>query len=112
MPVTTSHSDIPWSSLDEIVDDRGRLLVHSNGRRESAPFNNVKHHANLRVIDFFPHQLRDFAIYEPDSSQGPWQWCFWLVLVSGDPKDEEEQAINVLVHGCDAQHLLQLDPSE
>lgn len=112
VPVTTSHPNIPWSTLENIIDEGGRLLVTDDGRTISAPFNNVKDHVRLRATDFFPHRLRDFAIYEPESSSGPWQWCFWLVLVSNDPKDGEEKNIKVLVHGRDAEHLLQLEPSE
>lgn len=108
------HSSITVSTLDDILDSNGRLLVTSDGQSRAAPFNNVKHHARLRVTDFYPHRLRDFAVYEPTSSpsQTPWQWCFWLVLSSADPQEGNEQGINVLVHGRDAEQLLRLQPSE
>lgn len=98
--------------MNDIIDDGGRVLVTSDGSRRIAPFNNVKHHAKLRVKDFYPHRLRDFAMYDPQSNGRAWQWSFWLVLTSADKSDDPKQSINVLVHGQDADELLQLQADE
>ena len=78
-------------------------------------FVNCKHHCYLKVVDFYPHDLRNFVTFTPGTSpKDPPEpvWNFWLVVVPGDPAEEEQRPIAVQVFGKEAQKLLDVFPEE
>lgn len=78
-------------------------------------FVNCKHHVYLRVVDFYPHDLRDFVEKKPgDSSHDSLEprWNFWLVVEPGDPAETERRPFVVQVYGKEAQKLLDIFPEE
>lgn len=48
-------------TLTDILDFRPKLKLE-DGRHITAPFTNSKYRAYVRVTDFFPHNLADFAV--------------------------------------------------
>lgn len=90
-----SQEASPISRLLEPVYYEANL----NGQeiRFQIPFTNVNYRTNVRVVDFRPERLEDFAICRPrsrysgdisddssvsglddDEDSSNWEWCFWL----------------------------------
>ncbi|OTB18744.1 hypothetical protein K445DRAFT_314613 [Daldinia sp. EC12] len=101
------------------------------------PFTCAKYRANVRVVDFRPHKLEDFATWrknteydilsdysgasdsESDEDQGTldgyvgekvWEWRFLLLLEEAVPKKKcEDNRLWVVVDNTEAQMLVNLD---
>lgn len=106
------------------------------------PFHNINSRTTVRVVDFFPPDLADFAVPCPKSSEydilsdvegdgsehesAPqsqssnalddergWEWRFGLVLEDTmGPKSEMKTTMEVYVASQDAEYLLKLDAEE
>ena len=90
--------------------------------------------ARVRVVDFFPPDLEDFAQclddldyndvagedvtmedsqFEIMTPRDRWEWCFYLRVEDARPMPGVEPLrMNILVHGDDAVYLLGLDATE
>lgn len=90
------------SSLHEIVHNPNRTV---NGHE--LPFINVNHRARLAVVDYWPHNLKDFTSLSKDAK---WAWRFWLVVK--DAGDKEGFLHNIEVAGSQAETLLKMRPQE
>lgn len=101
------------------------------------PFVNRKYRADVRVCDFFPANLKDFARRKrvkqqvvgldllsndgesdvasssDDADDGEesavWEWCFWLQLEDASPDIEPKQRFWVFVDNLSGQCLTNLD---
>jgi protection-of-telomeres protein 1 len=91
---------------------------------------NVSFRANVRVVDFFPPDIRDFAhrldnenyndaTDPPDGSQmelddvKTWEWMFYLIVEDCEKGPNGEHAkVPLLVHGQDAEYLLNIEAAE
>jgi hypothetical protein len=113
--IRCSHDDVPVLSLHKILDPnniRHSSTIKSNDaedRKITLPFINAKYRSRVRVVDYAPRQLEDFAVwvnsddenasddeddYEPPSpppgsearshsprrGRGRWEWRFALQL--------------------------------
>ncbi|KAF4622796.1 hypothetical protein G7Y89_g14229 [Cudoniella acicularis] len=58
--IRCAHPDQPIVSLAEILEPR-KLMQDGDDQRAS-PFTLCKYRANVRVVDYFPHRLEDFAV--------------------------------------------------
>lgn len=106
------------------------------------PFQNIKSRATVRVIDFFPPKLVDFAVPRPKASEyailsdndcsesgsdqqssdlddrseaedAQWEWRFGLVLEDAlGARHQEKANIEVYITGQDAEGLLKLEAEE
>ena len=106
------------------------------------PFQNINSRATVRVIDFFPPSLEDFAVPRPRASEydilsedersesgsgqpsqshddaseaedAQWEWRFGLVLEDAlGARQQERATIEVYVAGQDAEGLLNLQAEE
>lgn len=106
------------------------------------PFQNINSRATVRVIDFFPPNLFDFAVPRPRASEYAilsedecsesasdrqsnelddrseaedvqWEWRFGLVLEDAlGGRHQEKSTIEVYVTGQDAEGLLKLEAEE
>lgn len=113
-----------------------------NGAPYTLPFQNINSRATVRVIDFFPPDLVDFAVPRPKVSeytilsQGEssesgndqrsndpdgrseaedtqWEWRFGLVLEDAlGARHREKASIKAYVTGPDAEGLLKLEAEE
>lgn len=115
---------------------RPRNLKHGSLECD-APFSLEKYRADVRVVDFFPHRLEDFAVGRKPSeydilSDGSadedtdleddmrhfksgkgfknrqWEWRFALQVEDAEPKGLKER-IWLMVDNHSAQYLLSLD---
>jgi len=133
--VTCSHTDKELLTVSSIIETPHLRYRERTGEEAELPFVNMKTRARVRVVDFYPPDLEDFAqcIDDPtyndspsqpdhsspmdfdDSSQlaGRWEWAFYLMVE--DPKSapgETAVQLPLLVAGKDAECLLSLDASE
>lgn len=102
----------------------------------SLPFLNAKYRAHVRVVDYFPRDLRDFshalsdadyndvivrrdknviADFSHDSDGGiKWEWGFYLLVedATATAEDGDSPRLQLLVASDGAEGLLRLDASE
>lgn len=113
-----------------------------NGAPYTLPFQNINSRATVRVIDFFPPNLVDFAVPRPRASEygilsedecsesasdqqrnnlddrseaedAQWEWRFGLVLEDAlGARNGEKANIEVYVTGQDAEGLLNVEAEE
>ncbi|KAK8066383.1 hypothetical protein PG997_013130 [Apiospora hydei] len=113
--VTCESEDQPVSPLDRILDGVSWKRSGINGEEHVAlPFTNVKFRANVRVVDFRPRRLEDFAAGRKVTDfAGPksWEWRFALELEDASPraKGEKPERIWALVDNYEAQQLTNMD---
>lgn len=140
--VRCESEDQPISSLDRILDGVSWKRAGANGEELIAlPFTNVKFRANVRVVDFRPRRLEDFAAWRKetefdllsdydggsasesdgqggtlDSFTAPkiWEWRFALELEDASPKEkgEKPERLWALVDNIETQQLVNMDASE
>ncbi|MCJ1281522.1 hypothetical protein MMC26_000842 [Xylographa opegraphella] len=61
--IACTHDSIPPRSLSSIISlDKTHAHVTPNGTSCTLPFQNICSRAIVRVVDFFPHDLADFAV--------------------------------------------------
>ncbi|KAF2138803.1 uncharacterized protein K452DRAFT_255690 [Aplosporella prunicola CBS 121167] len=131
--VRCQYGDISVTSIAKILDDDHRKYTHK-GTKYVLPFINASYRANLRVVDYYPHNLEDFAHplfddtynnVEPEVtddspvemfSQSPplWEWAFYLLVEDArqPPGATSPTRMRLLVADKDAEHLLKLDAKD
>ncbi|MCJ1431244.1 hypothetical protein MMC27_000595 [Xylographa pallens] len=63
LPVACTHDSIPPRSLTSIISlEKTHAHITPNGTSCTLPFQNTCSRATVRVVDFFPHDLADFAV--------------------------------------------------
>ncbi|KAL8392496.1 hypothetical protein RB599_005136 [Gaeumannomyces hyphopodioides] len=131
------------STISEILQVRTVAVDVGEGQTAPGelPFVNLKYRAEVRVVDFFPSKLEDFAVRhkisefdalsddeDGESSDGSsissgyggsggayaWEWRFTLVLEDAVPKSDggAPDRIEVLVNKLEGQCLTGLDPED
>lgn len=124
----------------EILKMRKILTQPTDGRSSFSPFHNCKYKANVRVVDYFPANIEEFAVgcrvseydmlsdYSGGENTDPeedmrsfrsgkgfpekdWQWRFAVQVVDANPKASTER-MWLVVNNSDAQMLLSLDAAE
>lgn len=130
----SSHPSIPTRPLSSILSLSSHASKSPKGTSLTLPFQNINSRAFVRVIDFFPKDIADFAVRCPrpsefdiltdidddnttdDNSDGSedeemrWEWRFGLVLECAMTRRNEEKArMKVYVADKDAEFLLKLD---
>lgn len=133
----SSHPSIPTRPLSSILSLSTHTSKTPKGTSITLPFQNINSRALVRVIDYFPNDIVDFAVRCPrsseydvlsdiddgsttdDDSDGPedeerrWEWRFGLVLECAMAKRNEENAsMKVFVADKDAEFLLKLDATK
>ncbi|KAI0123033.1 hypothetical protein BJ170DRAFT_643115 [Xylariales sp. AK1849] len=141
---------IKCESLDEPVFPLSSLLepvlyhtaIDGQEVQLTLPFTNAKYRANVRVVDFRPRKLEDFAVWrkvneydvlsdysggsnsESDNDAGTldgfvgqktWEWSFALQLEEAGArpgKSDQPERLWALVSNIEAQQLVSLDASD
>ncbi|KAF5877234.1 putative telomere-binding alpha subunit central domain-containing protein [Botrytis fragariae] len=132
-PSLTARDIIPLSS---ILQRTSPISSDPKFAGINAPFENNIYKTNLRVVDYLPHSIADFAVgrkisefdvlsdYSGDEDDDPkedmqsfregkgcverkWEWFFSLVVEDANPDASKERAI-LRVENYDAQMLLNL----
>jgi protection of telomeres protein 1 len=90
---------------------------------------NVCFRSNIRVVDFFPHNIEDFShrLDDKQYNDAPdadaddmeleqpimYEWMFYLIVEGCESKISGEKIrVPLLVHGQDAEFLLNLDATK
>lgn len=127
--VKTRSYDVPVRSLPRILSGESHINTIPGGITYHLPFQNVCYRPEVRVVDFFPPKLEDFAVQVPMESvlagkdgQPPagtprmeWEWRFCLLVEGTEPlmsKNDVRAQMKLFVTGAEAVHLLGLDPTE
>jgi protection of telomeres protein 1 len=116
------------STLSDILNAPERQIKTPEGIQVTLPFLNAKWRARVRVVDFSPRELEDFARcfdteeitsaglpdpYETDPSSLPnngWEWAFYLLVEDAKPpKGEKPTQMALLVNNHRGQGLLKMD---
>ncbi|PQE21190.1 telomere-binding alpha subunit central domain-containing protein [Rutstroemia sp. NJR-2017a BVV2] len=131
--IQCNYPDKAPISLSEIIQPLP-LSPDPEHAGKCAPFSNQKFKANVRVVDYFPHDIRDFAVgrrvteydmlsdcssdeesefdnlMDMDSfaAQRKWEWRFALVVEDADP-DGPKHRTTLIVGNSDAQMLLNIE---
>ncbi|KAI9736178.1 MAG: hypothetical protein M1834_001063 [Cirrosporium novae-zelandiae] len=134
--VRTNRPDTRYLRVPDIK--KSRLTTTPDGHNEYImPFENIVCRANVRVVDFFPPDLEDFAVFhqeseydvlsdhssdddyddEPGSTQGRWEWRFCLLVEDAEAsattaKGEAVEWLKLFVSGMDAEGLLNLTATD
>ncbi|KAF7909406.1 uncharacterized protein EAF01_003124 [Botrytis porri] len=132
-PALTARDIMPLSS---ILQRTSPISSDPKFAGINTPFENNTYKANLRVVDYLPHDIADFAVgrkisefdvlsdYSGDEDDDPtedmqsfregkgyverkWEWFFSLVVEDANPDASKERAI-LRVENYDAQMLLNL----
>ena len=127
--VKCSHDEVPITSVKDILDtdDEKHTNAGPGGTNYVLPFINAIYRARVRVVDFEPQDLEDFAIpahsdadsADDDSINGmdwqtsqTWIWSFRLLLedastpTAAKTKGDESNRIWASFHHLSAQYLL------
>ena len=127
-------------SVSQILAGRGRSTTTGTGVDFDLPFQNVCCRAKVRVVDFFPPNLEDFAVpcdeFEdlPDHSDEEsdrddvqrrqighgfrridrWDWMFYLLIEDANKTSSgtKRETMRLLVADRDAEYLLKMDAKE
>ncbi|KMU76715.1 telomere-binding alpha subunit central domain containing protein [Coccidioides immitis RMSCC 3703] len=135
--VRSNYLATPTRTVEQILQNESHWNVGPGGIQYRMPFQNLKYRASVRVVDFFPPNLEDFAVpYNPeyamlrdtvdgsdlsDSDEEPiigqqiWEWRFCLLVEDGGPgihhpPGQRRQRLKLFVTGPDAVFLLSIDP--
>jgi len=119
-------------SVPDILNNDSHDIETADGVKYRLPFQNVKYRTTIKVVDYFPDRLEDFACLvhasedgEPsedegdigDSGQGreeKWEWQFALVVEDSRPvpKGTQKERLELYVYKKDAEYLLNLEAEE
>ncbi|PKX99439.1 telomere-binding alpha subunit central domain protein [Aspergillus novofumigatus IBT 16806] len=134
--IQASNPSIRCTSLEDILDGGFHENISPNQIEYRIPFQNVCYRATVRVVDFFPPKLQDFAVPEeldheprPDPevdetlnshsshSSGRlirWQWRFCLLVENVPPPThgKPRERMKLFVSGADAEYLLRFDAAD
>jgi len=100
--VVSAGQSSKLSSLWEVVHNPNRNI---DGKE--LPFVNVKHLVRVAVVDYWPHNLKEFSFV---SKNRKWEWRFFLVVK--DMEDRDGFLHNIEVAGSEAETLLKMKPQE
>ncbi|KAJ5279119.1 hypothetical protein N7478_004491 [Penicillium angulare] len=107
------------TSVDSLLSAETHIISLPGGVSYKVPFQNVCYALVVRVVDFYPPKLEDFAvqvqstsIVDRDSEHMAWDWRFCLLVEGVEPlmsKNQQRERVKIFVSGAEAEHLLCLD---
>ncbi|OQD71390.1 hypothetical protein PENPOL_c001G05005 [Penicillium polonicum] len=121
--VKTRNYTVPTLPLEKILLAETHTNNAPGGVVYQLPFQNVNYHSQVRVVDFFPPRIEDFAV---QTSSAPlfgnqngatepkfgWEWRFCLLVEGVEPKpskQEPREVMKLYVYGQDGDCLLDDD---
>ncbi|KAJ5587067.1 uncharacterized protein N7459_002832 [Penicillium hispanicum] len=124
--VKSRFYDVPVRSLESILSGETHINTSPDGVTYQLPFQNVCYRPLLRVVDFFPPHLEDFAVQVPNKSiiehadgmdnernqHMIWEWRFCLLVEGVEPllPNEPRRQMKLYVWGAEGEHLLNSEP--
>lgn len=126
---------VPCKTIVDILDPDILERKTAEGNAFRLPFHNCKYKAKVRVVDFFPDNIADFAaprmvsdydilsddeenddgdidLMREDQDKIKWEWCFFLLVEDARPQafgDGEPKRMELLVADADGDFLLKMD---
>ncbi|OQE15215.1 hypothetical protein PENFLA_c033G07283 [Penicillium flavigenum] len=111
---------VPTLPLEKILLAETHINNAPGGIVYQLPFQNVNYHSQVRVVDFFPPKVEDFAVQTTSAplfstengtaeSKYGWEWRFCLLVEGVEPKPSKQQPREVMklyVCGQDGDFLL------
>ncbi|KAF4760343.1 hypothetical protein HAV15_008310 [Penicillium sp. str.  len=121
--VKTRNYTVPTLPLEKILLAETHMNNAPGGIVYQLPFQNVNYHSQVRVVDFFPPRVEDFAVQttspplfgNQNGATEPkfgWEWRFCLLVEGVEPKSSKQQPREVMklyVYGQDGDCLLDDD---
>ncbi|KAJ5943403.1 hypothetical protein N7516_003571 [Penicillium verrucosum] len=121
--VKTRNYTVPTLPLEKILLAETHMNNAPGGVVYQLPFQNVNYHSQVRVVDFFPPRVEDFAVQttsaplfgNQNGATEPkfgWEWRFCLLVEGVEPKPSKQQPREVMklyVSGQDGDCLLDDD---
>ena len=108
-------------------------MTRPGGEQYRLPFQNLRYRSSVRVVDYFPHNLEDFAVEsnpdqamltgggetssseESDQDLKRWEWRFCLLVEDGGPgapplsRGQKRDRMQLFVTDPDSIFLLRMD---
>ncbi|KAF2797550.1 hypothetical protein K505DRAFT_235277 [Melanomma pulvis-pyrius CBS 109.77] len=126
--VRASFPEIKLSTIAEIINNPSLTIQTPEGVEIVLPFVNAKYRTRIRVVDFFPNDLNDFARSMADPNwntalnemsgneqrhdQG-WKWGFALLVEDANaPTGTTPERLRLFVNNGAGQHLLKMNASD
>jgi hypothetical protein len=133
-PPTNGHStvkagvppNVPSLSLEAILNNPTHNNTSPDGIKYYLPFQNLLYLSTVRVVDYYPPRLEDFAVLQEHASIGynkrrdpeecrttmRWEWQFCLLLESVPPPTagQPKERLKLFVSNDAAIYLLKIDP--
>ncbi|KKZ60692.1 hypothetical protein EMCG_04619 [[Emmonsia] crescens] len=132
--IRAHNPSIPCRSISDILSNESHTNISPDGIEYRLPFQNLRYKASVRVVDFFPPRLEDFAVQydveramlsdtefsvsstdenETDSCKR-WEWRFCLLVEDAGPgthynRNGPRERMKLYVSNNDAVFLLRLD---
>ncbi|PKY05522.1 telomere-binding alpha subunit central domain protein [Aspergillus campestris IBT 28561] len=125
--IQASHRHRPNRTIEAILDKDSHNNASPDAIEYRLPFQNLSYRTNVKVVDFFPPNLADFAVPEkaentldtsPSQTHGDritnWEWRFCLLVEGAEPvpRGTQREQMKLYVAGPDAVHFLQLDAAD
>jgi protection of telomeres protein 1 len=121
--VVAGNEHQPFLTISEFVNTPHLKVRHESGNEMTLDFVNQKVRTRIRVVDYKPSNLEDFASSLDDASYNDsmehsylhdrmkWEWAFYLLVEDAKPPPGEKAIqLPLVVFGDDAVDLLKLDP--
>ncbi|KAF9892532.1 hypothetical protein FE257_001641 [Aspergillus nanangensis] len=120
--VVAGNPSIDCLTIEDIMNNNSHNNESPDKIEYRLPFQNLCYRSTVRVVDFFPPNLEDFAVPESDEclTSGNkdnvvrWEWRFCLLIESASPPPagQPKEQMKLYVAGPEAVYLLRLDASE
>ncbi|KAL5337769.1 hypothetical protein BJX70DRAFT_226916 [Aspergillus crustosus] len=115
---------VPMQSLEDILNNPSHNNKSPSGIEYRLPFQNLCYLSTVRVIDFYPPYLEDFAVLQEHTSLAynkkrdpatsrtftKWEWRFCLLVESNSPAaaGQTKQRVKLFVSNSEAEYLLNM----
>ncbi|KAE8388652.1 telomere-binding alpha subunit central domain protein [Aspergillus alliaceus] len=126
--VKASYESVRGCSIGDIIASEYHDFESHDGIEYRLPFQNLCYRATVRVVDFFPPNLEDFAVpqesknnrlgsdmhyNDEDGGITQWEWRFCLLVEDASPPPGHPKAhIRLFVFGANAEFLLQMSAAD
>lgn len=127
--VQAAYPGIKTQRVEDILTKSSQKIKSPDGVEYELPFQNIRYRSVIKVVDFFPPKLEDFAVPQKSAQPGRsasddddgdndysndfvrWSWRFCLLVESAatPPPGEPKERMPLFVAGPEAEYLLRMD---
>ncbi|KAL4912276.1 hypothetical protein BDW62DRAFT_26097 [Aspergillus aurantiobrunneus] len=117
-------ASVPSQPLEDIISNPSHNNPSPSGIEYRLPFQNLCYLTTVRVVDFYPPLLEDFAVLQEHASLAyneqrdpatsrtisKWEWRFCLLVESISPATSRQpkERVKLFVSNSEAEHLLNM----